>query len=243
MNVWIQLPIRLAKKQDQKSSMRHWVSFSEWGWERVSFVFNYKGCQYIRTGQWYTNVNILRLAVRYLKVTISGITQRLEQGIATDGFRKFLENAVLCRYGYGFGLPTSGRWGHRTDLELNRTTLAFWPRAAGGSPRPVAKTTFWQSMNSFWQPGVRVINTASIRCYMNVSFSTFKISGNTYSLNYLCYTWSPGRHLVGSSIAPLMKSVTLPNVYAFILSKLLIALMGVPRPVVAFSTQTAHERT
>jgi len=34
---------------------------------------------------------------------------------------------------------------------------------------------FWQSMNSFRRPGVMVINTANIPCYIHVSFRTFKI--------------------------------------------------------------------
>ena len=32
---------------------------------------------------------------------------------------------------------------------------------------------FWQSMNSFRRPDVRVINTASILCYIKVNFRTF----------------------------------------------------------------------
>jgi len=34
----------------------------------------------------------------------------------------------------------------------------------------------WWSMNSFWRPGVSVINTASILCSMKVRVRTFKIS-------------------------------------------------------------------
>jgi len=37
--------------------------------------------------------------------------------------------------------------------------------------------------------------------------------------------------------------LTLPNVYAFILSQLLIALVGFPRLGAAFYTETAHEYT
>jgi len=102
---------------------------------------------------------------------------------------------------------------------------------------------FWQSINSFRRPGVSVINTASILCFMKVSFRTFKISWNTYFLNYLCQTWSDGRHLIDSSIALLSKSLTLANVYAFILAKLLIALMRFPRLGAAFYNDTAHECT
>ena len=101
----------------------------------------------------------------------------------------------------------------------------------------------WQSMESFQHPGVSIINTRSILCYIKVSFSTFKICWNTYFPNYLCQTWSHGRHFVDSSIAVFSKSLTFPNVYAFIISKLLIAHMGFPRLGVAFYTQTPLECT
>jgi len=88
-------------------------------------------------------------------------------------------------------------------------------------------------MNSFRRLRISVINTARILGYMKVSFKTFKLSWNTYFLNYLWYTWSHGRHLMDSCIALFSKSWTLPNVYAFILSKLLIMLMGFQRVGVA----------
>jgi len=100
---------------------------------------------------------------------------------------------------------------------------------------------FWQLMNSFRQPAVSVIITASILCYMKVNFRTFKISWNMYFLNYLCWTWFHGRHHIDSSIALISKSLTLPNVYIFILSKLLIVLMGFPRPGAAFYTNTGNQ--
>jgi len=98
-------------------------------------------------------------------------------------------------------------------------------------------------MNSFQWPGVSVINTASIPCYIKMSFRTVKTTWNMYFLNYLCKTWSQGRHLVDSSIAHFSKSLILPILCAFILSKLLIVLMGFPTLCAAFYTKTAHECT
>jgi len=98
-------------------------------------------------------------------------------------------------------------------------------------------------MNSFWRPGVSLINTASILCFMKVSFWNFNISSNMYCLNYLCSTWSDGRHLDDSSIALFLKSLTLPNVYAIILCKLVMTLMGFPKLRGAFHTLVAHECT
>jgi len=98
-------------------------------------------------------------------------------------------------------------------------------------------------MNSFRRPGVSAINTASTLCYMRVSFRSFQMAWNTYFLNYLCQTWSHSQHLIDSSIALFSQSLTLPNVCAFILSKLLIVLMGFPRLGAALYTEIARERT
>jgi len=56
-------------------------------------------------------------------------------------------------------------------------------------------------MHLFQQPGVSIINPATILCYRNVCFSTFKISWNTYFLYYLCYIWPHEEHVVDCSIA------------------------------------------
>jgi len=103
--------------------------------------------------------------------------------------------------------------------------------------------TFWQSMNSFQQPGVSVFNTASILCYMKISFMTLKISWNTFLFDFLRYTCLHGELLIHSSIALVSKSLTLSNGYAFNLRKLLSTLMGFPRLGAAFNTKTAHEYT
>jgi len=99
----------------------------------------------------------------------------------------------------------------------------------------------WQSMNTFWQSGVSVLHTARIPCYIMVSFKTLKITWNYYLFNNLCLSWSDGWHLVDPSIALFTKSLTLPNVYAFIFSKLLITLIRIWRVGEAFYTQTTHE--
>jgi hypothetical protein len=98
-------------------------------------------------------------------------------------------------------------------------------------------------MNSFWWPGLSIINTASIFWYMMVTFSSFKIYCNTYFPNCLGYTWSHNWVLVELSIALFLKSLTLPNLYASILSKLLIVLIGYSRFCVAYYTKTLYECT
>ena len=103
--------------------------------------------------------------------------------------------------------------------------------------------SFWQSMNSFQWPGISVINKANILYSMKVSFKCFEMSWNTYFLYYLCQIWSHSRHLVDSSIALFSQSLTLSNICAFILSKLLITLICYHRLQEALSTETAHEYT
>jgi len=78
---------------------------------------------------------------------------------------------------------------------------------------------------------------------MKVSFRSFKMTWNMCFLNYHCLTRSHSRHLLDSSIALFLQSLTLPNVCAFILSKLLIALMGFPRLGAAFYIEISHEHT
>jgi hypothetical protein len=56
-------------------------------------------------------------------------------------------------------------------------------------------------------------------------------------LYYLCYTWSRGQHLVDTSIAPVSKSLTIPNLYAIIPCELPIILMGFSRLGGAFPPQ------
>jgi len=51
MNGCIHLPLSLPNIEDQKLLTRHGLSFSGWGRERVSVVFDYNGGQYIRKGQ------------------------------------------------------------------------------------------------------------------------------------------------------------------------------------------------
>jgi hypothetical protein len=85
---------------------------------------------------------------------------------------------------------------------------------------------FWLTMNLFRWPGVSLNNTAIIHSYRNVSFQTFKILWNQYFIDYLLETWSHCQHLVDSSITLASKHLTLPNVYAFIHSRLLSALMA-----------------
>jgi len=134
MNVRIQLPLRLPKLQDQKSLTYCWLSFSGWGRERVSLVFDYKGGQYIRKGQWYTNVNTLRLSIGYLNATTNRKTPKLELEIGTDGSSQTWPTPPVDEYRSGFGPPKCGSLG----VELNGSVIVVRTWMAGGLPRPVA---------------------------------------------------------------------------------------------------------
>jgi len=140
MNVCIQLPLRLPKVQDQKSLTRGWLSFSGWGRERFSLVFDYKGGQYIRKGQQSINVNILGLAIGYLNATINRITWKPEPEIGTDRSSETRQNLRVDGYGSRFGPPRCSGSGFWMGLEPNRTVLAVRTRTAGGLPGPVANS-------------------------------------------------------------------------------------------------------
>jgi len=138
MNVCIQLPLRLPKMQDQKSLTHRWLSFPGWGREHFSLVFDYKGGQYIRREQRYTNVNILRLAIGYLNATINRITRKPEPEIGTNRSCQTRQNPLVDRYVSGFGLPRCRWFGFWTGLEPNWTVLAVRAWTSGGLPGPVA---------------------------------------------------------------------------------------------------------
>jgi len=140
MIVCIQLPSRLLMMQDQKSLTRCWLSFSGWGKERGSLVFSYKGCQFIRKGQWCANVNILRLTVGYLNVTINRKTWNTEPEIGTDGSSQTRQIPRVDGYGCGFGLQRRCGSGFWTVLKPNRIVLLVRTRTTGRLPGPVVNT-------------------------------------------------------------------------------------------------------
>jgi len=71
MNVCNQSSLRLPILQDHKLLTLCWLSFSGWGREHLCLGFDYNGSQWIQERRWHTNINILRLATRYLNVTMN----------------------------------------------------------------------------------------------------------------------------------------------------------------------------
>jgi len=140
MNVCIQLPLRLLKIQDQKSLTHRWLSFSEWCQERVSLVFHSTSGQDIRPGQWYTIVNILQLAERYLNATIKRKTRKLELEIGTDRSSQSWQTLTVDGYGSRFGPPRCGMSGFCTGFKQNQMVLVVGIRTTGGLPGPIANT-------------------------------------------------------------------------------------------------------
>jgi len=114
MNVCIKLPLSIPKMRDQKLLTHCGLSFSGWGWELVSLLFDYKGNQYIRNGQWYTNVHILQLAIEYLNAIINRKSQKPEQEIGTDGSCKTQSKLWDQGYGSRFGMARCSRSGFWT---------------------------------------------------------------------------------------------------------------------------------
>ena len=141
MNICIQLPLRLSKMQDQKSLTCRWLSFSGWGRERFSLVLDYKGGQFIRKGQRYTNVNILQLAIGYLNVTIHSKTRKPKPEIGTDGSSQTRWNPRVHGYESMFGPVRCSGSSFWMGLKPNWAVLPVQTRTAGGSPRLVANTS------------------------------------------------------------------------------------------------------
>jgi len=156
MNVWTQLPFRLPMMHDQQSMTLCWVSFSGWGGEHVSVVFYYIRVQYLNKRQWRTKVNILRLTVGYLNLTINRRTQKPELEIGTDGSSQPRQNAQVKGYRHGFGPPGRGWSGVWPGPYPNETILGVWFRTSGMLPRPVADT--WYT----YIPITSTIHTSSI---------------------------------------------------------------------------------
>jgi len=129
--------------------MLSWLSFSGWGRERVSLVFEYMGCQYIEKGQWHTKVNILRLALGYLNVTMNIKTRNPEPEIGTDVSSQTRHNPRVDRYGSRFGWPRSSRSGFWSSRKPNQTIFAVRTRTTRGLPRPIANTSQGNSVNSY----------------------------------------------------------------------------------------------
>jgi hypothetical protein len=109
--------------------------------------FDYKGGQYIRKGQQYSNVNNVRLAIGYLNATINRNTWHPEPEIGTNSLNQTRHNPRVNRYGSGFGLPRCAGTGVWTGLEPNRTVLAVETRTACGLPGPIDNTSYRWCIN------------------------------------------------------------------------------------------------
>jgi hypothetical protein len=157
MNICIQLPLRLPKMPDQKSLTRRWFSFAGSGRECISLVFDFKGGQYIRKRQWYSNDNILRLAIGYLNATINWNARRPEPDIGPDGSSQTRHNSPVGGFGSEFGPPRCSGSGFCTALEPNQTIFAVRIWTAGGLPGPIANTTLTLS-----HPGLTTVGSPEL---------------------------------------------------------------------------------
>jgi len=141
MTVCNRLPLRLPKMQYQQLLTLHWRSFPGWGREHVSPLFDYKGGQYIQKEQWHTILNIWRLTVGYLNVTINRTTWNAEQQIGPDGSIETWQNRLVDGSGSMFGLLRSCGSGFCMGLDPNRSVFAVWTEKPGRFRIPVGNTT------------------------------------------------------------------------------------------------------
>ena len=125
---------------DQKWWTLHWSSYSWWGRERVSVLFDYKGSQYNKQRQWCTKVNIIQITVAYLNVTINRKTQKPEPEIGADRSSWTQPNLWVDGYRYRFGLPRCPWSGFWKGLDHNPTIFPVRTQIAARLPRPVANS-------------------------------------------------------------------------------------------------------
>jgi len=137
MIVAIQSPPPLPMIQEQQSLIRHRLSCSGWGMERVSVVLSFTGRRFTQNGQWSTKVNIVRFAVGYLNASINRKTRNTEPEIGINGSGQTMQDLQVDRYGSGFAPPVPSGSRPWTDLEPHRTILRSKPRPLAGYPNPL----------------------------------------------------------------------------------------------------------
>jgi len=91
-------------------------------------------------GQWCTKVNILRLEVQYLNVSINRKTWKPEPEIGTDGSSQPSQNPCVDGWGSGFGLPRTSYARFWTVLELKWIIFVVRTCTTRGIPEPIAIT-------------------------------------------------------------------------------------------------------
>jgi len=82
-----------------------------------------------------------------MTATINRQTWKGEPKTGTDGSSQTWQNPWVDGYGSGFGPARSSASGFWTGLEPNRTVSPVQTRTAGGSPGPVANTTYTHHQN------------------------------------------------------------------------------------------------
>jgi len=113
------------------------ISFSGLRREDVALFLAYECSQSVKTGQWRTNVIMLRLAVGYLSAALTRRTWWPELVIGTDGSSQMRQNLWVDRYGLVFGLPRRSRLGFCPGMEPILPIFVVQTRSAARLPGPV----------------------------------------------------------------------------------------------------------
>jgi len=123
MTICNECPLWLPRMQDLKSLTLRWRSFPWWGKLHFSTYFNHKGGQYIQKEHRRTIVNISRLTVRYLNVTMNRTTRNARPEIGPHGSSHTRRNPRVDGYRARYG-PTRSS-GSVFEPFWNRTELVF----------------------------------------------------------------------------------------------------------------------
>jgi hypothetical protein len=124
MIISIQSPPRLPIMHNQTSLTYHRLSCSGWGREHVFLDLGYNRSQLIQKGEWRTNVNILRFAVKYRNATIIRKAHNTEPEIATNVSNQTRQIRWVDMYGSGFSPRQWSDMGFWTVFE--RITPFLW---------------------------------------------------------------------------------------------------------------------
>jgi len=126
-----QYPLWWPRMQDLESLTLHWQSFPGWGRERLSTYYDHKGGQLIQNEQRRPIINIVRLNVRSLNVTMNRTTRDAKLAIGPE---------ALAILGETRRLSSTGPVLDRCDA-AGRVFGRFWNQTElffRSKPRPLA---------------------------------------------------------------------------------------------------------
>jgi hypothetical protein len=107
----------------------------------VSLRFQFKRGEFIKKIQWFTNVEILKLTVGHMNVTINRKTRKPEPQNETNEFHQAQQSLQVAGYQYWFDTPRNTSSDFWKGLQPIWTVFPVRTRTAGGLPVLIAITS------------------------------------------------------------------------------------------------------